>query len=285
MVARRPTKSDKANRVVPVEDYEHSEAKRTNNPPAGLAHLDREETPIKSLSYDPHLDPQLVWAGKAERSHVEIPAPSIHVHEELSAHKIIGSVRRQRLQQPLFDIASLEPDQAVEFYQHDLNWSNRMILGDSLTVMASLLDRERLASQVQCVFLDPPYGIKYQSNFQPGIGNRNVTDGKDDDLTREPEMIQAYRDTWEIGIHSYLSYLRDRLAVVRELLTDTGSVFLQIGEENVHRARLLLDEVFGSENFVSQLVFKTTSGAGSPGELTTIPATCNYLVWYAKSRV
>jgi adenine-specific DNA-methyltransferase len=284
MVARRPTKSDKANKVVPVEDYEHSEAKRTNNPPVGLAHLDRDETPIKSLSYDPHVDPQLMWAGKAERAEVDVAAPSIHVHEELSAHKIIGSVRRQRLQQPLFDVTSLQPDEAVEFYQHDLNWSNRMILGDSLTVMASLLDRERLAGQVQCVFLDPPYGIKYQSNFQANIGNRNVTDGKDEDLTREPEMIQAYRDTWELGVHSYLSYLRDRLTVIRELLADTGSVFVQIGEENVHRVRIILDEVFGSENFISQITFVTTSGAGSPGELKNLPATCNYLVWFAKER-
>jgi adenine-specific DNA-methyltransferase len=158
-----------------------------------------------------------VWAGKAEHNQVEIPAPSIHVHEELSAQKIVGSVRRQRLQPNLFDVTELDGAQAVEFYQHEMSWSNRLILGDSLVVMSSLLDRERLAGQVQCVFMDPPYGIKYQSNFQPGIGNRNVTDGKDDDLTREPEMIQAYRDTWELGIHSYLTYLRDRLQVVREL--------------------------------------------------------------------
>ena len=152
------------------------------------------------------------------------------------------------------------------------------------TVMTSLLDRERLGGQVQCVFMDPPYGVKYNSNFQPTIGNRNVTDGKDDDLTREPEMIQAYRDTWELGVHSYLSYLRDRLAIARELLTDSGSVFIQIGEENVHRARLICDEVFGDSNFVSQIPFATTSGAGSPGEQRNIPAMCNYLIWYSKDR-
>ena len=247
MPAKRQTTASakKQDRVVPVEDYEHSGAKRTNNPPAGLAHLDREETPTVTLSYDPHLDPQLVWAGKLERSEVDVPAPSIHVHEELSAQKIVGSVRRQRMQESLFDIDTLDPDKAVEFYKHDLDWSNRMILGDSLTVMASLLERERMGGQVQCVFMDPPYGIKYQSNFQPGIGKRNVTDGKDDDLTREPEMIQAYRDTWELGVHSYLTYLRDRLEVVRELLTDSGSVFIQIGEENVHRVRVLLDHARG----------------------------------------
>ncbi len=284
VTTRRMTKAEKANRIVPVEDYEHDSAKRTNNPPAGLAHLDRDETPVKKLAYDPHLDPQLVWAGKVERTEVDVPAPSVHVHEELSAQKIIGAVRQQRLQQPLFDVNALNPDQAVEFYQHDLNWSNRMILGDSLAVMASLVERERMAGSVQCVFIDPPYGIRYQSNFQPGIANRNVTDGKDDDLTREPEMIQAYRDTWELGVHSYLTYLRDRFTVARDLLKETGSIFVQIGEENVHRVRAVLDEVFGGDNFVSQITFVTTSGAGSPGELKNLPATCNYLVWYAKSR-
>jgi len=272
------------NKTIPVGDYEHSAAKRTNNPPSGLAHLDRDETPVRTLAYDPHLDPQLDWAGKAERSTVEVPAPSIHVHEELSAEKIIGSVRRQRLQQPLFDIDELDPAKAVEFYQHDMAWSNRMILGDSLVVMASLLDRERLAGKVQCVFMDPPYGIKYGSNFQPRISDRAVKDGADDSLTREPEMIQAYRDTWELDVHSYLSYLRDRLTVVKDLIADSGSIFVQIGEENVHRVRVLLDEVFGSNNFVSQIAFVTTSGAGSPGENKNIPATCNYLVWYARSR-
>jgi adenine-specific DNA-methyltransferase len=277
-------KGSQTDKVIPVEDYEHVDSTRVNNPPAGLAHLDREETPVRTLAYDPHLDPQLVWAGKVERSEVEIPAPSVHVHEELSAQKIVGSVRRQRLQQPLFDVDKLDPDQAVEFYKHDLEWSNRMILGDSLTVMTSLLDRERLGGQVQCLFMDPPYGVKYNSNFQPTIGNRNVTDGKDDDLTREPEMIQAYRDTWELGVHSYLSYLRDRLAIARELVTDSGSVFIQIGEENVHRARLICDEVFGDANFCSQIPFVTTSSAGSPGEQKVVSAVCNYLIWYAKDR-
>ena len=272
------------NKLIPVEDYEHSGATRKNNPPVGLAHLDRDETPVKQLSYDAHLDPQLVWAGKVERDEVNVPAPSVHVHEELSAQKIVGAVRQQRLQQPLFDVNTLDPDKAVEFYQHDLNWSNRMILGDSLAVMASLVERERMAGTVQCVFMDPPYGIKYQSNFQPGITNRNVTDGRDDDLTREPEMIQAYRDTWELGVHSYLTYLRDRFTVARELLAESGSIFVQIGEENVHRIRVLLDEVFGADNFVSQITFVTTSGAGAPGDLTTLPATCNYLVWYARNR-
>lgn len=279
-MAGRMTKADKTNKVIPVEDYEHSSAKRTNNPPVGLAHLDREETPVKRLSYDPHLDPQLIWAGKVERAEVDVPAPSVHVHEELSAQKIIGAVRQQRLQQPLFDVNALDPDKAVEFYQHDLDWSNRMILGDSLAVMSSLVERERMAGTVQCVFMDPPYGIKYQSNFQPGIANRSVTDGKDEDLTREPEMIQAYRDTWELGIHSYLTYLRDRFTVARELLNETGSIFVQIGEENAHRVRTLLDEVFGSENFVSQIPFVKTSGKGG----TLLDTVNDYLIWFARDR-
>ncbi len=266
---------------VPVEDYEHSGAKRTNNPPAGLAHLDREETPTKTLSYDPHLDPQMVWAGKAERASVDVPAPSVHVHEELSAQKIVGSVRKLRLQPSLFDVGDLDPAKAVEFYRHDMNWSNRMILGDSLVVMSSLLERERLAGQVQCVYMDPPYGIKYQSNFQPNISSRNVTDGRDSDLTREPEMIQAYRDTWELGVHSYLTYLRDRFAVARELLNETGSIFVQIGEENVHRVRALLDEIFGAENFCSQITYVTTSTSTTS---KVVPNVANHIVWFAKNR-
>jgi adenine-specific DNA-methyltransferase len=275
---RYPSKSDKLNAKIPVEDYEHSEAKRTNNPPAGLAHLDREDTPTKTLEYDPHLDPQMVWAGKAERASVDVPAPSVHVHEELSAQKIVGSVRRQRTQQPLFDVGELDPAKAVEFYRHDMNWSNRMILGDSLVVMTSLLERERLAGQVQCVFMDPPYGIKYQSNFQPRMSKRSVSDGKDDDLTREPEMIQAYRDTWELGVHSYLTYLRDRFTPARELLSESGSIFVQIGEENAHRVRALLDEVFGAENFVSQIPFVKTSGKGG----ALLDTVNDYLIWFAR---
>ncbi|MFI7209471.1 site-specific DNA-methyltransferase [Micromonospora aurantiaca (nom. illeg.)] len=267
-------------KTVFVDDYEHVAAKRTNNPPSGLAHLDRDETPVRRLAYDPHLDPQLVWAGKAERNIVDVPAPSIHVHEELSAQKIVGSVRRQRLQQPLFDLDVLDPAEAVEFYQHDLNWSNRMILGDSLMVLTSLLDRERLAGQVQCVFMDPPYGIRYQSNFQPTISNQSVKDGDDASLTREPEMIQAYRDTWELGVHSYLTYLRDRFAVAHELLADSGSIFVQIGEENVHRVRTLLDEVFGAANFVTMISYVKTSSSTSP----FLGGTMDYIVWFAKDK-
>jgi adenine-specific DNA-methyltransferase len=267
-------------KTIPVDDYEHVAAARTNNPPAGLAHLDRDETPVHRLAYDPHLDPQLLWAGKTERKIADAPAPSIHVHEELSAQKIVGSVRRQRLQQPLFDLDALDPAAAVEFYQHDLSWSNRMILGDSLMVTASLLDRERMTGQVQCVFVDPPYGIKYGSNFQPRISDLAVKDGDDNSLTREPEMIQAYRDTWELEVHSYLTYLRDRFTLVRELLNDTGSIFVQIGEENVHRVRALLDEVFNAANFVTMINYVKTSSSTSP----YLGGTMDYIVWFAKDK-
>ncbi len=282
-MVKRQSKTDKALNTIPVEDYEHSTT-RANNPLAGQAHLDRDETPVTQLAYDPHLDPQLVWAGKAEHAAVNVPAPSIHVHEDLSAQKIIGSVRKKRFAPTLFDVTELDAAQAVEFYQHEKSWSNRMVLGDSLVVMNSLLERERMAGQVQCVYMDPPYGIKYQSNFQAGIGNRNVQDGRDADMTREPEMIQAYRDTWELGIHSYLTYLRDRLTVVRDLLNETGSVFVQIGEENVHRVRLVLDEVFGENNFVSEITFVTTTGTGAPGDVLQIPAVQNYIIWFAKEK-
>lgn len=277
----RGRKAANPDRTVPVDDYEHTTAKRTNNPPAGLAHLDREPTPVRTLEYDPHLDPALTWSGKAERASVDVPAPSIHVHEELSAQNIVGSVRRQRLQQPLFDMDALEPGQAVEFYEHDMNWSNRMILGDSLTVMASLLDRERMAGTVQCVFMDPPYGVNYNSNFQPKISDRTVKNGDDGSLTREPEMIQAYRDTWELGVHTYLTYLRDRFTVAHELLATSGSIFVQISDQNVHYVRSLLDEVFGASNFVSMISFVTTSGFAQARELAR---SGDYLLWYARDK-
>jgi len=267
-------------KVVAVEDYEHSMATRTNNPPAGLAHLDRDETPVKMLSYDPHLDPQLIWAGKAERSEIEVPAPSIHVHEELSAQKIIDSVRRQRTQQPLFDVDRLDPAKAVEFYQHDLGWSNRMILGDSLMVMSSLLERERMVGQVQCVYIDPPYGVNYNSNFQARITERTPKEGADTALTREPEMIQAYRDTWELRVHSYLTYLRDRLTVARELLTPTGSAFVQIGPDNLHLVRAVCDEVFGADNCVATITMQKTSQVTSK----LLPEVADFICWYARDK-
>lgn len=281
MAARRA--KSKTNKVV-IEDYEHSTGRRTNNPPAGLAHLDREETPVRRYAYDPHLDPQLQWTGKEEAEHIDVPAPSVHVHEEISAERILGSVRKQRTQVSLFDLEALDPDKAIEFYQHDMGWTNRLVLGDSLLVMNSLLERERLGDKVQTIFIDPPYGVNYRSNFQPTVTNTNPAEGKDASLTREPEMIQAYRDTWELGIHSYLTYLRDRLMISRELLTDSGSIFVQISVDNAHLVRTLLDEVFGAHNHVNTITFLKTSSAGSPGALRNLPTTADFILWYAKDK-
>jgi adenine-specific DNA-methyltransferase len=220
--------------------YAHADKERLNNPPVGLVTPDTDrDAGKKTYAYDPHLDPQLVWAGKAEHTSFEVPTVSLHVHERIDPRTIIETVKRPNgsgTQLSLFATPKENPPirQAIEFYKHKHNWSNRLIAGDSLLVMNSLLEKEGMAGQVQMVYIDPPYGITYGSNFQPFVNNRDVKDGKDDDLTQEPEMIRAFRDTWELGIHSYLAYLRDRLFLVRELLNESGSCFVQIGDENVH---------------------------------------------------
>ncbi len=173
-----------------------------------------------------------------------------------------------------------DKEAATEFYQHNANWSNRMILGDSLQVMASLAEREGLRGQVQCIYIDPPYGIKFNSNFQWSTTSRNVSDGNEDHVSREPEQVKAFRDTWRDGVHSYLTYLRDRLTVARDLLSDTGSVFVQIGDENLHRIRAILDEVFGDENFVSNITIAKTTGQTAD----LLPGVCDYILWFAKKR-
>jgi adenine-specific DNA-methyltransferase len=265
-----------------VEDYRHDEAKRVNNPPAGLAWQDTEKPVKRRFEYDPHLDPQLVWAGKAERQSFEVEAPSIHVHERLSADDIIRSVMKEPAQPALFDYEELDRTKAVDFYRHEMGWENRLILGDSLVVMTSLLEKERLRGQVQMIYIDPPYGVNYRSNFQPRLSVRDVKE-RDADLTREPEQIRAYRDTWERGVHSYLTYLRDRFTVAHDLLAESGSIFVQISNDHVHRVRDLLDEVFGSKNFCSQITFLKTSGTGSPAVRTKVlSATTDFLLWYAK---
>jgi len=271
-----------------VESYEHRDKQRVNNPLVGLVtpETDPDAGAKKTYAYDPHLDPQLQWAGKAEHTSFEVPTVSLHVHERIEPRTIIEAVRRRNgnggvTQLPLFEIERKEPlRQAIEFYQHTHGWSNRLIAGDSLLVMNSLLEKEGMAGKVQMIYIDPPYGIKYGSNFQPFVNQRSVRDGRDEDLTAEPEQIRAFRDTWELGIHSYLTYLRDRLLLARELLTESGSVFVQIGDENVHHVRELMDEVFGAGNFVSQVSFKT-----SPGDTTKyLPPCLDYLVWYSKDR-
>ena len=270
-----------------IESYGHKGQERANNPPAGLVSpkTDPDTGGKKIYEHDPHLDPQLQWAGKAERTSFEVPTQSLHVHERIDPRTIIEAVRKRNsngVAQPgLFEEERDVPlRQAIEFYKHANNWSNRLIAGDSLLVMNSLLQKENMAGKVQCVYMDPPYGIKYGSNFQPFVGKRDVRDGKDEDLTTEPEMIKAFRDTWELGIHSYLGYMRDRLLLAKELLTESGSVFVQIGDENVHHVREIMDEVFGAENFVSLIYFATTSGFPGSG----VSRVGDYLCWLAKNK-
>jgi adenine-specific DNA-methyltransferase len=239
------------------------------------------------------LDPQLVWRGKDQQdwSDLVVQAPPIYIQEKVHPKAIIEDLRRQTQarqggkpgeQFSFFDDFNGLPDEEakLEFYQHDAHWANRMILGDSLQVMASLAEKEGLRGQVQCIYIDPPYGIKFNSNWQVSTRSRDVKDGKTDQISREPEQIKAFRDTWKDGIHSYLTYLRDRLTVARDLLTDSGSIFVQISVENCHTVRLLLDEVFGGQNFVAQIIFVKTAGATS--EL--VPGTYDIIFFYARDR-
>ena len=281
-MARRKRKTRKE-----ITNYAHTDEQRVNNPPVGLVTPDTDkDAGKKGYAYDPHLDPQLVWAGKAERPSFELPTVSLHVHERIDPRTIVEAVRRQNggaddPQLSLFSLPEENPPlrQAIEFYQHSHNWTNRLLAGDSLLVMNSLIEKEGLAGKVQMVYIDPPYGIKYGSNFQPFVNRRDVRDGKDDDLTAEPEQIRAFRDTWELGIHSYLSYLRDRLLLARELLTESGSVFVQISDENVHLVRNLMDEVFRAENFAGLIIVRKTGGLGSGG----LTAVADFVVWYCKN--
>jgi adenine-specific DNA-methyltransferase len=233
--------------------------------------------------------PFLDWAGKAERHSFDVPTLPLFVHERLSTKAILetlaGHERDRQMEMQLFADPQLPLHQQLEAYEHKGGWTNRLVLGDSLVVMSSLLEYEGLGGQVQMIYIDPPYGVKFGSNFQPFVRRRDVKDGNDGDMSREPEMVKAYRDTWELGLHSYLTYLRDRLLVARELLTPSGSVFVQIGNENLHHVRALLDEIFGVENSCALITFAKTTGAGSPsGGTTLMPETSDYLLWYAKSQ-
>ncbi len=279
-------KKKAASDVKDIEQYSYADKDRMNNPPVGLVTPETDKYSGKqTYSYDPHLDPQLQWAGKAEHTSFEVPTVSLHVHERIDPRTIIESVRRRHEEETghqfsLFDSEQMELPlfKAVEFYKHRHNWTNRLIAGDSTLVMNSLLVKEGMAGGVQMIYFDPPYGIKYGSNFQPFVNKRDVKDGKDDDLTSEPETLKAFRDTWELGIHSYLTYLRDRLLLARDLLHESGSIFVQISDENVHLVRNLMDEVFGAKNFVSQINFKSMQALGQKGMANVY----DYLVWYAK---
>lgn len=284
-----------------VESLTHEDASRKNIPTAEyeavLHEKDKSSVRVAYERRNRDLDPQLVWRGKDEQdwSDLVVHAPPLYIQEKVHPKVLIDELRRQTEQAQaeseqqdqgtmgdLFaDFNGLPSEDAkTEFYQHDAHWSNRMILGDSLQVMASLAEREGLRGKVQCIYLDPPYGIKFNSNFQWSTTSSDVTDGNARQITREPEQVKAFRDTWRDGIHSYLTYLRDRLTVSRDLLTDSGSIFVQIGEENLHRVRSVLDEVFGEDNFVSQISYVTTGGLASG----TLSRAGDYLLWYAKKK-
>lgn len=291
-MAKQPTlfKSAKA-----VDAIKHDDAKRKNIPTAEYQSvLDDNQKNPKQVRYprNTDLDPQLVWRGKDEQdwSDLVVHAPPLYIQEKVHPKALIDELLRESKEREheqgqttpdLFaDFNGIPKDaDKTEFYQHDQNWTNRMILGDSLQVMASLAEREGLRGRVQCIYFDPPYGIKFNSNFQWSTTSRDVKDGKADHITREPEQVKAFRDTWRDGIHSYLTYLRDRLTVARDLLTDSGSIFLQIGDENVHLARSLLEEVFGKANFISQITIAKTAGATA--EL--LPGISDYILWFAKN--
>lgn len=277
----------------PVDAIQHGD-KRTNIPTADAQDfIDPQIEQVRKvrLERDESLDPQLVWRGKYDDESTGddliTDAPPIYIQEKIDPRVLIENLRRtaehpnDEPEFTLFDnFDGLDELEQVDFYKHDANWSNRMILGDSLQVMASLSEREKLRGKVQMIYVDPPYGIKFGSNWQVSARKRDVKDGKREDAAREAEQIKAFRDTWELGIHSYLSYLRDRLIAARELLTESGSCFVQIGDENVHVVRCLMDEVFGSDNFVAQVTFKTTSGATSE----FLGGTVDFVIWFAKDK-
>ena len=284
-----------------VETFTHENASRKNIPTveyeAVLHEKDKSSIRVAYKRRNRDLDPQLVWRGKDEQdwSDLVVHAPPLYIQEKVHPKALIDDLKCQtevleaKVEQEdrgfmgdLFADFNGLPNEAAktEFYQHEAHWSNRMILGDSLQVMASLAEREGLRGKVQCIYMDPPYGIKFNSNFQWSTMSSDVSDGAVNQITREPEQVKAFRDTWRDGIHSYLTYLRDRLTVSRDLLTETGSVFVQIGEENVHRVRSVLDEVFGEDNFVSQISSVTTGGLASG----TLSRAGDYLLWYAKKK-
>lgn len=279
----------------PVESITHNDT-RTNIPTAdALDLISPEVEEIVRVVYPREIrSPMLVWKGKEvlDKTDLQADAPPLYIQEKIDPRVLIENLRKTGTEGELepeltlfetFD--GLSELDLVEFYKHSANWSNRMILGDSLQVMASLAEREHLRGKVQMIYIDPPYGVKFGSNWQVSARSRSVQDGKVADTAREAEQIRAFRDTWELGIHSYLSYLRDRLQVARDLLTVSGSIFVQIGDANVHLVRTLLDEVFGSENFVNEIAFKKTTGAGSPsGSTELLSQVFDYVLWYARDK-
>lgn len=271
-----------------VTSYKHKDKRAhipTQEESVKLSH--REKQPVKKkYDYDPSLDPQLVWSGKKEAgSEFAVSTVPVYVQEKISPEAIIARFKQGALDEAQYTLfgetTQQQFDKVVEFYKHEDNWQNRMILGDSLLVMNSLLEKEGMRGKVQCVYIDPPYGIKFGSNWQTSTRKRDVKDNKLEDMVRQPEQIKAFRDTWEMGIHSYLSYLRDRLIVARELLIESGSCFLQISDDNVHLVRNVMDEVFGSENYVQEILF---SKKNMPLSGSYLFNPCDYILWYTKNK-
>lgn len=277
----------KKTKDISLGQYQHKE-KRINNPQVGLVSSALDSKPKKkTYKHDPYIDPTLSWTGKAEGLSFDVDTVSLHIHERIDPKRIIKQVLfdskdDSQKQLSLFEqpTENLSADKEFDFYGHTKNWSNRLIAGDSLLVMNSLLEKEKMAGKVQTIYLDPPYGIKYNSNFQPFTNKRDVKDKDDDSIPAEPEMIKAFRDTWECGIHSYITHLRNRLLLARQLLHESGSIFVQISDENVHHVREIIDEIFQKENFVLQIAVKKTVGLGT----NTITGTLDYIIWYAKDK-
>jgi adenine-specific DNA-methyltransferase len=290
--AARKKKTPSSTSTLPELDAIRHKETRKNIPTEELRDFvaDDEAKP-KTMHYprDPSLDPQLVWKGKDEqdREPLEVDIVPIYIQEVLEPRVVIEAVQAQKTTKPdnsgflpgfFDDFDELDFDHKIEFYQHDQHWANRMILGNSLQVMTSLAEKEGLKGKVQMIYIDPPYGIKFGSNWQVSTRKRDVKDGKIDETTRQPEQIRAFRDTWKLGIHSYLAILRDWLLVARELLSETGSLFVQIGDANVHIVRCLADEVLGDKNFVSLINFRTTANIIG----NYLGSNTDYLIWYAK---
>lgn len=283
-----PKKPVKKEKEIKIEAYSHAGKKRKNNPPVGLVSSQTDKlNGYTKYAHDPYIDPYLSWAGKKEGQEVSVRNISLHVHERIDSTRVIRAFLKKKTesrQQQLSLFQSQENalplGKAFEFYSHDQDWTNRLIAGDSLLVMNSLLKKEGMAGEVQMVYIDPPYGIKYNSNFQPFVNKREVKDNNDADIPAEPETIKAFRDTWELGVHSYLTYLSDRLLLAKELLNESGSVFVQISDENLHHVREVMEEVFGKENFCAIIPFRKTGGLGS----TLLASVNDYIVWYAKDK-
>lgn len=274
---------------ISLGQYQHTKSKRANNPQVGLVSSTLDSKPKKkTYQHDPYIDPTLSWAGKAEGTSFDVDTVSLHIHERIDPKRIIKQVLKKtpettQVQPSLFEQPSenFNTEKEFDFYSHTKNWSNRLIAGDSLLVMNSLIEKENMSGKIQMIYIDPPYGIKFNSNFQPFVNKKDVKDNDDESIPAEPEMVKAFRDTWELGIHSYLTHLRDRLLLAKELLHESGSIFVQISDENIHHAKEVMEEILGPNNFVSIISFRKTNralGAKLLGKVT------DYIIWFAKDK-